>query len=199
MEGVLLKKAIIGIIVAVVLVAVGFGAAMYVNSTSQPSIKLSADTVQEQLSHSSELATAKLEYRGLVTYEEGDIDFINKKKFTMIYDAEVRVGVDLSQAKVEINERDITVTLPQAGLLSVSIDSDSIDFYDESFALFNWQNRSDTAEALNLAADDAENKVDQTGMIEEANEQARLVVENFLLPFTEGKDGYTLTIITAQQ
>lgn len=189
-----MKKILIGI-GAVALVVLGFVGSQLWNKAMEPSVSLSATSIQEQLVSSSELATSKLEYRGLVRYENGDIDFLTKKGFTMVYDAEVRAGVDLSQASVELNGRSITVKLPMAQVLNISIDPDSIEFYDEAFAIFNWENKQDTTDALVLAKEDAENKVDQVSMIEEANKQAKVLVENLLKPFTEGENAYTLTVV----
>ncbi|WP_139652806.1 DUF4230 domain-containing protein [Raoultibacter phocaeensis] len=188
-----MKKILIGI-GAVALVVLGFVGAQVWNKAMEPSVSLSATSIQEQLSESSDLATAKLEYRGLVRYENGDIDFLTKKGFTMVYDAEVRAGVDLSQASVEVNGRSITVALPMAEVQTISIDPDSIEFYDESFALFNWENKQDTTEALVLAKQDAESKVDQVSMIEQANAQAKVAVGSLLAPFTQGENAYTVTV-----
>ena len=190
-------KKIVMVIVAVALIAAGVVGTLAVQRTFEPSISLSSTSIQEQLSDCSELATAKLDYRGLVRYENGDIDFINKKGFTMVYDAEVRAGVDRSQASVDVSGRTVTVRLPQARLLGIEIDPHSIEFYDSAFALFNWENKQDTATALKAAQADAEGKVDQTGMIEQANEQARTLVENLLHPVTVGEGAYTLQIVDA--
>ena len=190
-------KKILMLVAAVALVAVGVVGTLAFQRAFEPSVKLTTTSIQEQLSNSSELATAKLEYRGLVRYENGDIDFINKKGFTMVYDAEVRAGVDLAQASVDVSGRTVTVCLPQAQLLGIEIDPNSIEFYDSTFALFNWENKQDTAEALKTAQTDAEERVNQTGMIEQANEQARTLVENLLHPFTVGDNAYTLQIVDA--
>ena len=137
-------KKIVMVIVAVALIAAGVFGTLAVQRTFEPSISLSSTSIQEQLSDCSELATAKLDYRGLVRYENGDIDFITKKAFTMVYDAEVRAGVDLAQARVEVSGNAITVSLPAPQLLGIEIDPNSLEFYDSSFALFNWENKQDT-------------------------------------------------------
>lgn len=193
---VVLKK-IAMIILAVTLVAVGALGALAVQRAFEPQVSLSSTSIQEQLTDCSELATAKLDYRGLVRYEDGDIDFINKKSFSMVYDAVVRAGVDLSRANVEVSGKSITVSLPEPQLLGIEIDPNSIEFYDSSFALFNWENKQDTAEALKVAQQDAEGKVDQTGMLEEAKSQAHTLVENLLKPFEEGDNAYTVQVVDA--
>lgn len=190
-------KKIVMLVVAVALVAVGVVGTLAVQRTLEPSVSLSSTSIQEQLSDCSELSTAKLDYRGLVRYEQGDIDFINKKAFTMVYNAEVRAGVDLSQANVAVNGNVVTVSLPDPQMQGIEIDPNSIEFYDSSFALFNWENKQDTAEALKVAQSDAESKVNQTGMLDQARSQAHTLVENLLKPFTQGENAYTVQVVDA--
>ena len=157
-------------------------------------VTLDTATVTEQLESCQDLVTAKLEYRGLVTYEEGEIAFLTKTGFTMIYDATVLAGIDLAQAEVEVSGKSISITLPSASITSVAVDADSLEFYDEQYALFNWQDREDTAEALALAEADALVKAEESGLVEAANEQAVAVVETIFSPLTSGDDGYVLTV-----
>lgn len=185
------------LIAAIALIAVGFLASQLWARVSTPTVRMDTTVVTQQLERCQDLVTAKLEYRGLVTYEEGDIDFINKKGFTMIYDADVAASVDLSKAEVAVDGRDVSIKLPHAKLESVSIDPDSLKFYDEKFALFNWQNKTDTAEALKLADKDAESKVDKTSLLKTADKQAKKAIGSMFAPFT-GKDGYRVTVTFAE-
>ena len=109
--------------------------------------------------------------------------------------SEVRAGVDLAQARVEVSGNAITVSLPAPQLLGIEIDPNSLEFYDSSFALFNWENKQDTAEALKVAQQDAEGKVNQANMLEQAKAQAHTLVENLLKPFTVGDNAYTVTVV----
>lgn len=190
MKSIRLWATIIG---ALALVAVGFLGSQLIQQAAKPSITMNSNTVAEQLSECSELATMKLEYRGLITYEEGELPLITKKAFSMIYDADIRAGVDLSQADVQVNGKSVSVTLPAATVQSIEIDPDSLQFYDQQYALLNWQNREDTAKALQMAHDDAQAKADGTTMIADAQRQAEAVVEAMLLPFTENGD-YALDV-----
>ena len=189
-------KAILYVVLAIALMAVGFLGSQLLMRMTTPTVRLDTTTITSQLVKCQDLVTAKLEYRGLVTYEEGDIDWINKKGFTMVYDAEVAAGVDLSHAKVAVEGRDVTIELPQATLSSISIDPDSLQFYDEKLSLFNWQNRADTKEALKLAKKDAKAKVDTSKLIENADEQAKSAVETLYEPF-QGEDGYNVKVEVA--
>lgn len=184
------------VIVAVLAAALGVVGSQLFNRMTTPTVHLDTTTVAEQLERSQELATARLSYRGLVRYEEGEIDLINKKAFTMVYDASVTAGVDLSKAKVSVSGRDVSVELPAAEVQGIEIDPDSLQFYDEKFALFNWQNRTDTAKALQVAQDDAEAKVDESKLVKTAADQAKETVETMLAPFT-GEGGYTVRVTVA--
>ena len=184
------------LIAALALIAVGFLASQLWERMSTPTVHMDTTTVTQQLERCQDLVTAKLEYRGLVTYEEGDIDFINKKGFTMIYDADVSASVDLSKAEVAVDGRNVSIKLPHAKLESVSIDPDSLKFYDEKLALFNWQNKTDTAEALKLADKDAESKVDKTSLLKTADKQAKKAIVSMFAPFT-GEGSYEVTVAFA--
>lgn len=183
-------------IAAIALVIVGVVAGFVIHNTffgkAEPT--LTTTDIQEEIVEVSDLATAQLNYRGLVHYEEGNIRFIDKKAFTMVYDAEVKAGVDLSQSQISIDGKTITVTLPAATMQSIEIDPNSLEFYDQEYAIFNWQNREDTAEALEMAKENAQEKVDQTELLQQADDTAKTLVENLLKPFTIEGMGYTVNV-----
>ena len=113
----------------------------------------------------------------------------------MVYYAEGRAGEDLAEGRVEVCGSRLSVCLPAPQLLGIEIDPNSLEFYDSSFALFNWENKQDTAEALKVAQQDAEGKVNQANMLEQAKAQAHTLVENLLKPFTVGDNAYTVTVV----
>lgn len=177
------------------LIAIGFIACLVWTKLTTPQVTIDTTTVTAQLMKCEELVTAKLQYTGLVSYEEGKISFIDKKAFTMQYDSTVSAGVDLANAKVDVTDNVISIELPKSTLKSIEIDPDSIQIYDEKFALFNWQNRSDTTEALKIAEQDAQAKVDDSDLLTQADEQARTTVET-LFSILTGENGYTLKVTT---
>lgn len=179
------------------LLVVGFLAGFFIANLASPQIKVTTETVSEQLIKCQDLVTAKLDYSGLVTYEEGHVKFIDKKGFTMKYNAEINVGVDLSAAKVGVDGKEITIDLPKSELKSVSIDPNSLEFYDQEYSLFNWQNRSDTATALELAKEDAQKKVEEKDLLSEADDQAKTAVEALFSPLC-GDGAYTLNVNVTQ-
>ncbi|GAA0797216.1 hypothetical protein GCM10008910_19490 [Faecalicatena orotica] len=190
-------RSLIIIIAAAALVAVGFLGAKLLNK--EPKVTVSAVSIEERLSKCSSLTTARLDYRGIIKYSEGEIDFINKKSFSMIYDAHIKAGIDLSQAVVEVSGKSISIRIPAPEIQDITIDSDTLEFYDEKFALFNWTNKEDTTKAIAYAKNDAEAKAGQTDILEQAREQAAAVIETLIQPITEDNtNSYELTVTYAE-
>lgn len=186
-------RVLIIVIAAVALIGVGFLGSKLMDK--EPKVTVSATSIEERLSQCSSLTTARLDYRGIVKYEEGEIAYINKKGFSMIYDAQIKAGIDLAQSKVKVDGSKIKITLPEPEIQDITIDSDSLEFYDEQFALFNWTNKEDTAKAMAYAKEDAKGKADQTDILNSAREQAHTVIETLLLPVTEDDgNSYTLEV-----
>lgn len=180
------------IIAAIALVIVGY---LLASLQNKETITVSAVSIEERLSKCSDLTTARLNYRGLIRYSEGDIKYLTQKSFSMIYDASITAGIDLSQAEVTLDDTSIKVVLPQPTIQSIIIDPDSLEFYDEKAALFNWTEKQDTQKAMSYAKEDASAKAEQVDLLTQASEQAESVVTNLLLPFTEdSKTPYTVTV-----
>lgn len=176
-------KLVILLIAAVLIAAAGFVCARQIYREPEPSISTTA--IEQKLVQCSSLTTAKLEYRGLVQYSEGEIPLINKKGFSMIYDAEIQAGIDLSLAEVKITGDTIQITLPEPTIQSIEINPDTVEFYDEQYALFNWTDKEDVTTALEYARQDAELQADSSEILALAKEQAHTVIETLLFPITD--------------
>lgn len=179
-----MKKArtLIVIIAALALIAVGFLGAKLLNKSNK--VTVSAASIEERLSKCSSLSTARLDYRGIIKYSDGDIQFINKKSFSMIYDAHIKAGVDLAKASVQVKGNTVKITVPEPEIQDITVDSNTLEFYDEQFALFNWTDKSDTAKALEYAKEDAQVKAEATDILTQAKEQAKTVIETLITPIT---------------
>lgn len=120
---------------------------------------------------------------------------MNKKKFTMFYSYEIRAGVDLSKAKIAVDNEahTISITLPKAELQSVSVDPDSLKFFDVENSLFNGNDVTDTADALKEAKKAASNKANKSELLQEANDQAVEIIEKAYAPIAKA-DGYKVNV-----
>ncbi len=142
--------------------------------------KITTDYITGKLAVISELNTAEMTYTGVVKYEDGNIPFITKTGFTMIYTATVKAGIDMSQIKVSISDTAVTLTMPETEIRTVYIDPNSIDFYDESFALFNWSNKEDIPTAIAAAENDVRTNADTNSLIEKSREQTEKLIRALL-------------------
>lgn len=185
---------LLNIVFIIFFIIIGFLCSQLWEKSKEDKITITTSTIEENIQSLSQLSTASLCYRGIVKYEEGQIKFITKKGFTMIYDAYIKSGVDLSLVKVEINDKKININLPKAEVFDIYINPDSIEFYDESFAIFNWKDKEDIVLALRYAKEDVQNKINKEELENQAMIQARTIVESILSPLTQGNKPYEIEI-----
>ena len=147
--------------------------------------KITSSFIESKLSDCSDLTTCNLEYVDLVKFEDGTIPFMTKKSFSMIYSANIRAGIDLSKASVKFVGDDVKIELPETEIQSIDVDTDSLRFYDEHFALFNWDKKEDITLAIQLAREDVEKNADLERLKAQAQGQAELVIYKLIEPSVE--------------
>ena len=153
--------------------------------------EITIDYVSKKLENISDLSTAEMTYNGLFTVTEGNIPFITKKGFSMIYTASVKAGIDASLIKIEVTDEQIIVKLPATEIQMSWVDPDSIQFYDEKHALFNWSKKTDVTQAISAAEKDIKENADTERLLDRASRQAKYVVEGIL----EGSSGNRKIVI----
>jgi len=180
-------RSVLKVVVLLVLVAlVGYGAYKIpklkeeISLFKEKEVVVTSEYVEERLSNVSKLTTAELSYTGLIHYAEGSIPYITQKSFNMIYTAEIEAGIDASEMEITVTDTEVRVVIPAATVQSVNIDPDTIAFYDEKKALFNWEEKQDALDAMSAAEDDAMENADINGLLERSDEQATEIVRGIL-------------------
>lgn len=172
------------------------------NTAAEPVIKkfeVTVDYLNRQLNNISELSTAEIVYTGICTVEEGDIPFINKKGFSMLYKGKVKAGIDASEINIDITDKEVIITLPRATVQDRYIDPESIQFYDEKKALFNWTEKSDSVNAIILAEQDMLVQAQSDSVLEKADSQAEYIVRGLLEDIVKNAEGErSLKIVRAE-
>ena len=79
------------------------------------------------------------------------------------------------KANTEVTDSEVTVTLPAVEIFDISIDNDSIQYYDEKAALLNWERKEDAMDAIASAKEDVEQ---QTQEMEDLETMAQGAGEN---------------------
>ena len=187
-----IKNILIALLAILLALVVGIGYLMLSGHLANPfeqqkqAATISAEEVQEQLEKCSDLTTAKLTYKGIVHFTEGQIKYITKNEFNMQYTAKAVAGIDMSQVTVDVqepadgNSGKVIITLPKATVQDVTIDEDSLAFYDERTALFNKVNHEDVQDALTAAKEDATKNMGKKALIRDAQDQAEEVIRGFV-------------------
>ena len=102
----------------------------------------------------------------------------------MTYTAVVTAGIkDLSQAKITVDDaaKTVNVVLPASEILDVNVDESTIAFYDEKRALFNWTDKTDVTDAIQMANDDVTKHTDLMNSLKsEADSHAKEIVSGLL-------------------
>ena len=161
------------------------------------STQIDAVVLQNQLTEIRELATVTYAYTNMAQFESSN-DFygvkvpFTTKSFILTYDGTIKAGVDLDGAAVDVSGTAVTITLPEARILSHGIDEDSVEVFDEKTSIFNPFTVEDftSFQADQKAA--MEERALSRGLLEEARRKAVSSVEQLLsaaLP-----DPYTVEI-----
>ena len=159
--------------------------------------QIDAVVLQNQLTEIRELATVTYAYTNMAQFESSN-DFygvkvpFTTKSFILTYDGTIKAGVDLDGAAVDVSGTAVTITLPEARILSHGIDEDSVEVFDEKTSIFNPFTVEDftSFQADQKAA--MEERALSRGLLEEARRKAVSSVEQLLsaaLP-----DPYTVEI-----
>lgn len=174
-------KNTIGRIIGIVLLTfiVSFSVFIYLDNK-----KSSIDTtyIIAKLEESSELTTTKLNYTGMSKFEDTGISFINKSDFIMVYEATARIGIDIREISIKVDDFNKTVwlTMPKAKILDVKVDLGKIKYFDEKFALFNVDYKNDANRATLLAEESAKEELENMGILDMANTQSIELIKNLI-------------------
>lgn len=132
---------------------------------------------------SSELTTAKIKFTGKSEYKDSGVAFINKSDFIMLYEAEARVGIDVEKVKITTNNltRVVYVEIPEIEVFDVHVNTESIQYFDIDFALFNFNEKEDNNMAVAEAEKEAKKALEDMGIIPLAETQAETLIKGILV------------------
>lgn len=172
-------KKILGILLAILLgAALAAGGMYYMYLKAQPQVD--AKGLMERLEESSELTVEKNYYTGIARFSEGSVPLITKNSFAMKYEAEIDAGFRLEEVTIEVTDDEVIVTVPKAEILSINIDPDSLEFYDNKTSLFKTDRKEATKMALQEAQKDAEANATRKGLLEAADKRAEVIFKGIL-------------------
>ena len=106
-----------------------------------------------------------------------------QSKYIFSYDGIVKAGINFEEVTYTINSNDktITVNLPTAYITSVAVDEDSLVIYDESQSVFTPLKLGDIRESRLALEQEAVQQAIGNGVLNDAINNAKVLVQAFLL------------------
>lgn len=160
--------------------------------------KMSAVVLENRLTEINELASVTYSYTNMAEFENSK-DFygmkvpFTTKSFILTYDGEIKAGVDMSEAEVSVRGKTVTITLPEAKILSHEMNEDSIEVFDESTSIFNPFKVEDYKSFCKDQKEEMEKKAEEKGLLTEARKKAAKSIKGIFAQVLD--DDYTLKVV----
>lgn len=133
-----------------------------------------------------ELATQSAHYTQVAVMDKDRKLFTQSIPFTKThyifsYDGEIKAGFEFSEIDWKENEKEksITVKLPKAKVLSNELDEESLKIYLEENSPFSNIGLKEQAKNRKKMQEDAEKAAIENGLLEEATENAKTILNGF--------------------
>ena len=165
------------IILVLLVVSVGLGSASY---TASRIVRLGLKDIGELTTQAGYFTNVQVIKNSKEIY--GWTIPLTKSKYIFSYDGIVKAGIDFSQIDVQTNEitKCIEVILPEAEIFSLEIDPESLEIYDESKSVFTPLDLEDINNSFTTLQEEVRLQAIENGILDNAFENAKLVVENML-------------------
>ena len=180
------------ILVAVVFIIGAFLTGKFTETIHQQ--KVDTHYVKALITQSSELTSAKFNYTGMTEYTDSGVAVLNKSNFIMVYEATARAGIDVEKVEVKVNDatKTVSLTIPKAEIQDVNVDTTTIKYFDEGFAIANFNQKQDNNKAIAMAKEDAKEEITTSGVLEMADQQSEALIKGILQPAIP--DDYTFKV-----
>ena len=123
--------------------------------------------------------------------------FDSKASFTYSYDGVVNAGIDCNKVSVDKDEdnKRITIHIPSAEIIGVSIDKNSFKVYEEKDGLWNKADIKNYNDSLIEFENAAKSKAIEKGIVKKADEGALKMISSFVGSLIDS-DEYKIEYIT---
>ena len=145
----------------------------------------SSVTIEATVRELAEFTTLEYNYTNIGKFENhkefyGWVIPFTTSQFIVTYDGSIKIGMDMKQAAVIQNDKEVTVHLPAARIVSHTIAYDSLEVMDETYSIFTPIVITDYNAFYRDQSIVMENKVIEKGLLSEARESGIKYVEQLL-------------------
>ena len=193
-----LKKYLIFLLIVLVIgFSIFFAGMKFASKDNEPEI--TSSSLYSYLNEITELNVLEYKYSKVGKFENslsinGWTIPLTKKDFLLTYSGELKAGVNLEEAKIDLETNKIIVHLPSVEITSNVIDEESIEVYDENSNIFNPIKVSDYTKFATSQKDLVEEEAIEDGLLSEASTKAVNVVKNLLLMIPDVKENYEIEV-----
>ena len=165
----------------------------------ESNISIDIAALEEQILSIGELATIEYYYQTVIMYEDShailgwDIPF-TQKSFIIVIDGRMKIGIDTSDINVKASEQtqSISITLPNAKILSHELLEDTMVVMDESSGLFNPISIEDWSTMAVEQKQSMSEKVNESDLFKRAEDDAVRMIQALIE--SVAPDEYTITV-----
>ncbi|MCM1328746.1 MAG: DUF4230 domain-containing protein [Ruminococcus sp.] len=168
------------------------------NEPIEKKYEITSEFLEKNLQNIGRLAAVECSYNGMITATEGNYPVLTQKGYTMYYIGTVTAGIDVEQIKIDINENDVTVTVPKAEIQSINVDPNSITFADIKKAVFNWSDITDGIDGVKIAEQEINKQATEDDILSQADEQTKVIIQGLLEDIVKKAEGERELIIKQQ-
>ncbi len=148
----------------------------------------------------SELASAEYVFTNSARFTDTKgiaaiFDWMTKKAFIQKWDGVIKAGVSLDTLTIDVTDAVITLTLPQAKILSYEVDYDSVEVLDEKNNIFNPISVKDKAAFDKSTAEDMKNRAISNGLLERAQKNAENILATILMTAVDNAENYRIEFV----
>ena len=107
---------------------------------------------------------------------------LTSSRYIFSYDGVAKAGVDFAEIDYSVSEskHEIEISLPQARLLNVEIDENSLEIYDEHKNIFTPLSLEDVKQSRITMIDEIKERAVANGLLEQANANAKMLIRGFI-------------------
>ena len=152
----------------------------------------------------AELATAEYVFTNAARFTETKHivllpDSWTQKSFVQKWDGIIKAGIDLEEATVSVKNKVITISLPEAEILSYEIDIDSVEVLDEKNNVFNPISVKDKADFDKETEAEMKERAIKNGLLKKAQKNAEQTIESLLSKSVKNFKDYEVKFITIEK
>ena len=155
--------------------------------------------IQEEIKEIGELATIEYRYTNVGTLDSSKtfkhIDLtipLSKKAAIMTMDGVLKAGIDFSAVKIVSTDDTITITIPNAKILSNELDENSLKVYEENNGLLNPITIEDDTGIRNQIKTTAEQNAIENNLLKQAKDNAQNILRYMVESVPGVKGNYTI-------